>query len=417
MFLCRALAASIQVSIYVLLALWVSWQMSVLAIAIGLATVWTLAGFVRRVRQASADVDRHFRELNKRLQEVLAGIKAIKAMGREALATGLVATEVQALRVALQRRVLNREYREQLEEPILLVALLLGGLLIFSQWREVETVILLLVLFERTVKRLVGLQRDYLHVVQAEPALESVRDSLARAEHRRGHAPGGYPPSLEREIRFEQVSFDYGGIPVLDRASMRIGACGLTVLTGPSGVGKTTAADLVVGLMAPTAGQILVDDRPLESLDLAAWRAGIGYMPQDSALFHGSVVDNVTLGDPELSREDARAALDTAEAWGFVSALPQGIETGIGERGARLSGGQRQRVGLARAIVRRPALLILDEATTGLDRETEREICATLRRLSETIAVLAIGHHGVLLEHADVVYELADGRIEERIQR
>ena len=138
----------------------------------------------------------------------------------------------------------------------------------------------------------------------------------------------------------------------------------------------------------------------------------IGYVPQETLMLHDSVALNVTLGDPaRASSEDVIAALRAAGAWEFVAALPEGVDTTVGERGLRLSGGQRQRLALARALVRKPALLILDEATTALDPETEREICSTLRHLRGSLTLIAICHHGHLPEIADHVYRVADGSI------
>ena len=137
----------------------------------------------------------------------------------------------------------------------------------------------------------------------------------------------------------------------------------------------------------------------------------IGYVPQETLMLHDSVAMNVTLGDPSVSRDDVVAALEAAGAWEFVTALPAGLDTVVGERGLRLSGGQRQRLALARAVVRRPALLVLDEATTALDPVTERSICETLRQLAGSMTLIAICHHGHLVEIADNVYRVGNGRI------
>ena len=135
----------------------------------------------------------------------------------------------------------------------------------------------------------------------------------------------------------------------------------------------------------------------------------IGYVPQETFLFHDTVMANVTLGEPGIARADVETALRRAEAWAFVAALPDGMDTVVGERGARLSGGQRQRVAIARALVRDPALLILDEATTALDPETEAGIVATVRRLTGRLTVLSISHQPAMQDAASVVYQLDEG--------
>jgi ATP-binding cassette subfamily C protein len=191
----------------------------------------------------------------------------------------------------------------------------------------------------------------------------------------------------------------------------------LIAIIGPSGSGKTTVADLIIGLLQPQAGAVLIDDVPLHTHDARRWRALIGYVPQDTFLLHDSVRLNVTLGDPDLSPADVERALQAAGAWDFVAALPQGPDTVVGERGLRMSGGQRQRIALARALVRRPLLLILDEATAALDPATEAEVCRTLQQLRGSMTILAICHQGPLIAVADRVYRVAAGGITPVLER
>jgi ATP-binding cassette subfamily C protein len=137
----------------------------------------------------------------------------------------------------------------------------------------------------------------------------------------------------------------------------------------------------------------------------------IGYVPQEMILFHDTIYNNVTLGDPSLSSDDVQKALKDAECWDFVSSLPQGVDTVIGERGGKLSGGQRQRIAVARALVRKPTLLILDEVTSSLDPKTAKELCNTLKRLRSRTTILAISHLPDMLEAADSLYLVKEGGI------
>ena len=207
----------------------------------------------------------------------------------------------------------------------------------------------------------------------------------------------------------KERSVTYDRHPVLTDTDLEIPAGGMTTLIGPSGSGKTTIIDLVIGLLRPQCGTIRVDGVPLSELDLKAWRRMIGYVPQETLLLHDSILHNVTLDDPELSEQDAIEALKASGAWEFVSRMPQGIHSTVGERGTKLSGGQRQRIMIARALVHKPRLLILDEATSALDPKNEAAIGKTMEALRGQLTILAISHQTALVESADRVYRLHDG--------
>jgi ATP-binding cassette subfamily C protein len=183
-------------------------------------------------------------------------------------------------------------------------------------------------------------------------------------------------------------------------------------ISGRSGSGKTTLADLIIGLLRPSSGRILVDGVDLAEVDPASWRSRIGYVPQDLLLFHDSIERNVTLGNDRISREKVEWALEAAGAREFVESLPGGVEGVVGERGGMLSGGQRQRIAIARALVEDPKLLVLDEATTALDPETEAAICDILVGLKGHVTILAISHQPALRSVADVIFEVEHGGVE-----
>jgi ATP-binding cassette subfamily C protein len=161
---------------------------------------------------------------------------------------------------------------------------------------------------------------------------------------------------------------------------------------GPSGAGKTTVADLVAGLIFPDRGRVTVDGKELTPARIGRWRERIGYVGQEPFLFHDTVRANLLWAAPGASEDDLREALRAAAAWGFVARLPHGLDTVVGDRGVRLSGGERQRLALARALLRRPDLLILDEATSNIDAGNERRIGAAVRRLRGSLAILVITH-------------------------
>jgi ATP-binding cassette subfamily C protein len=183
------------------------------------------------------------------------------------------------------------------------------------------------------------------------------------------------------------------------------------VLAGPSGSGKTTIVDLILGLYRPDRGEVRIDGVPLGEIDLQRWRAMVGYVPQELLLFNDTVLANVTLGDPGLDEAAVREVLETAGAWAFVSRLPQGLHEVVGEKGAKLSGGQRQRVAMARALVARPRLLVLDEVTSALDPATAEALAGEIRALTRTTTVLVVSHRPEFMGIADRIYRVEAGRV------
>ncbi|MEK7843338.1 MAG: ATP-binding cassette domain-containing protein, partial [Pseudomonadota bacterium] len=162
----------------------------------------------------------------------------------------------------------------------------------------------------------------------------------------------------------------------------------------------------------PKSGEILVDGVSLREINLHHWRHMIGYVSQDTILLHDTILNNVLIGAPALTQADAEQALRQAGAWDFVSALPEGMQTVVGERGGLLSGGQRQRIAIARALAHRPLFLLLDEPTSALDPDSERIICETLQRLAQSLTVIAVSHQPAVINAAGRIFVLSKGKAE-----
>jgi ATP-binding cassette, subfamily C, bacterial len=406
------LAFVVQAVVYTVVACLVSWQAAAVALAGGAAIVMVLSRLVRLARRAGARQTKLMRTLLARLTDTLHSVKALKAMAREPLIAPVLEGETQRLNRALQREVISTAAMDSLQEPLIFLFLatsLYVAVALLAM--PLAGVVMLVFLCARLLGAVSRVQKDFQYMAVRSSAFWALRDLTRRAQAAVEVLPGGRSPSLQREIRLASVGFAYEQDLILRDASLVIPAGTLTVITGPSGGGKTTVADLIIGLLQPSAGGVFVDGVPLREIDARRWREMIGYVPQETLMLHDSVAMNVTLGDPSVSRDDVIAALEAAGAWEFVSALPTGLDTVVGERGLRLSGGQRQRLALARAVVRQPALLVLDEATTALDPATERSICETLRQLTGSMTLIAICHHGHLVEIADNVYRVGNGRI------
>lgn len=406
-------ACLIQAAVYAGVACLVSWRAALAALVGGALIVGLLNLLVRSARRAGGRQTRRSRALLRRLTDTLQSVKSLKAMAREPLIAPVLEGETTRLNRAVQQEVSSVAALQALQEPLILVflaAFLYGGLQLLHI--PLADVVMLVFVSARAIMLAGKAQKEHQRMVAREHSFWALRQLTDEAVAAAEDVRGGRAPVLQREIRLQGVRFAYGQQAILHAVDLVIPRGSLTVITGPSGSGKTTLIDLILGLLQPSAGEVQIDGVSLADIDLRQWRQRIGYVPQETLMLHDSVRRNITLDDPGLGEPELRRALQAAGAWDFVQHLEHGADTFVGERGLRLSGGQRQRLALARALARDPALLILDEATTALDPATERAICATLRQIAGGVTLIAICHHGHLVELADQVYRLTDGHLE-----
>lgn len=411
-FLAQVIALTIQAALYIAIAVVVSWQATAAAAAAALVTVGALSFLVRLAEKAGRRQTELLKSLLGRLVDSLQAVKLLKATGRESLIGPLLEHDTRRLNRELRRRVLSKEALIALQDPLIVLFIAIGIYVALTRLQMAFTSLMVLVfLFWQALLAINKIQRRWQSTVTETSALWSLRDMIEEAEVAAEPPGGKIVPALERNVALDHVRLEYDGNLVLDDVSLEAPAGRITAIVGASGAGKTTILDLVTGLMPPTAGTVRIDGVPLADLDVAAWRAEIGYVPQEMFLLHDTVRINVTLGDPSVSEADLEQALRDAGAWDFVSLLPNLLDTVVGERGSLLSGGQRQRIAIARALVHRPRLLLFDEATAALDSESETAVWEATRRLRGRVAVIAISHQPALLAVADRVYKLEDGAI------
>jgi ATP-binding cassette subfamily C protein len=406
-YMAQLLTGYIEVAFSMAVAAAISWRVALAAAVTGAIAIAAMNGFVRMTKRAGQKQTAVLRSLLRQLTDALLVLKLLKATGRDELIGPLLEKDAQRLNKALRKQVMSKESLRALQEPILI---LFGVLGLWTGYRQLgiapASLIVLVLLFGRTLAVMNKMQRKYQELAVDESALVAMRDLIESAEREVEHTGSGREPGLERSIELRGVSLAYDGVPVFDRLDLEIPRGSITAILGPSGAGKTTIVDLVTGLVRPDAGRVQVDGVPLDAFDLRRWRRCIGYVTQETLLFNDSIRTNVTLGDPALTDADVERALREAGAWDFVSARPEGLEAPVGERGALLSGGQRQRIAIARALVRRPKLLILDEATAALDPDAEAAVWATVAELRGKTTVVAISHQPALLGVADRTYRI-----------
>jgi ATP-binding cassette subfamily C protein len=405
-----AITYLIQAIIYTSVAFALSWRASLIGICAGVLVIGLSHFLVRITRRAGNRQTRLMTSLMSNLTDTLQSVKPLKAMAREHLADQVLAHDTNRLNKALRKQVLSGAVLSSGQELMFTGFICLGVYIAMVRFEmALPMVMVLVVALGRAFSFFGKVQKQYQKLAQGESAYWALVESIEAAEVARENLDGGVTPHFEKKLVLEDVHFAYDKHPVFNGLSLHLETGSLTTLIGPSGAGKTTIIDLTIGLLRPQQGQILLDGIPLQDINIKQWRGMIGYVPQDTILLHDSILHNVTLGDPALTKEETEQALRAAGAWDFVSRLADGVDTIVGERGGKLSGGQRQRVVIARALINRPKLLILDEATSALDPESEEVIRQTMEALKGHITILAISHNRAMVQAADHVYQLTKG--------
>ncbi len=372
----------------------------------------------RRVRKTSRKTQDNVADISQILQETISGNRIVKAFGMEPF-------EVRRFREAARRLFqINLRYvrAQALSSPLME---LLGGVMIVSLLAVgrqqilaakltagsfLVFIITLLKLYE-PVKRLTGINNAFHQALGASSVVFEYLDLPDEITDR----PGARPiAAFQESVEFDNVRFAYdGGAPVLHDIRLHAKHGQMIAIVGTSGVGKTTLVNLLPRFFDVSGGRVLLDGRDVRDITIASLRAQIGMVTQETILFHDTVHNNIGYGRPGAAQADIEQAARAALAHDFIMQLPQGYDTMIGERGQRLSGGQRQRLAIARALLKNAPLLILDEATSELDTESEREVQKALGNLIEGRTVFVIAHRLSTIHKADRIIVLDDGQIAE----
>ena len=385
------------------------------AVVGGGAVLYAYRGMRRRAGALGDMVNRAYEDVHGRTAETLGALKLIKSLGAEARAEAAFAQSFAGLRTAQLDYLASHGRGQAVLQVAGAAVLAAGSWLALVRFGMVLAVLLpLLAIFARAWPLLAAFQEAWQDWRHGAPALEEAAALMAvlAAAHEPQPADRADAPAPTRSISANAVSLWREGRdrPVLQGVSLDLPVATTTLLVGPSGAGKSTLADIMGGLLVPQQGTLCLDGVPLDADARVRWRRSVAYVQQEAVLFHGTVRDNLLWAQPQSAEAELRAALSSAAAT-FVDSLPRGLDTVVGDRGSCLSGGERQRIALARALLCRPALLILDEPTSALDPAHERALCSALAGLRGQVTMLLIAHRGVLCSVADRVVTLEDGRI------
>jgi ATP-binding cassette, subfamily C, bacterial len=408
----RFVAYGVQAVAYVIAALLIDWKLALAGLAAGVFIALALGWLIRISRKAGYKQTDRTSDLTSYMVDMLGNIKALKAMARHGAMLAQMTRTLKRLRKSLVTREISRQ--GLLQGGDVLVAALIGGgvFLAHTVWQTpLPELMVSGVIFFQLVSFANKLQKFLQQSAQVESAYLRAERLIERAEANQEEWTGLHLPSLDDGLRLDNVSFAHGNNQVLADLSLDIPANGITVFMGPSGSGKTTIVDLLIGLNTADTGRVIIGDAPIDDVDIKAWRRRIGYVPQELSLLHANIRENITLGDEAISDELVWTALEQVSAKEFVSAMPDGLDTDVGEMGGKLSGGQRQRISLARALVTGPEVLVLDEVTSALDPESEAAIVENIAALNGRYTIIAITHRPAWTEIADKLYQVSPGSV------
>ena len=411
----------LQVVLGTALMAWMSWRMTAAIVVSVLCMAAVSSVFVRSLRAASRAYQASLAALTAFAAECFSGAKIVQALGaQESASRSFVGMSRDVLREGQRRVRVSASFSSGaglLLNLLLLVVLWYGIRLVASTQLPLSSLAAFALYGAIVAVSFSFLVSAYAELVQSLAGLERVFQLMAGQAGDAARRERGAQRIESVQVDLHDVSFSYPSrptTPVLDHLSFSLRAGATTGLVGPSGSGKSSIAQLLLKLYAPTAGRLLVNGVDIQELGEDAIRGSVAWVPQEPCLFGFSVIENLLFGNERLTRDEAQR---TARSWGFLSfidELPDGFDSKLGEHGSQLSGGQRQRLAIARALLRNPSLLILDEATSGLDSETEAQVLRAARAALPTATLLVISHRLSTVREAELIVVLNEGRVFEQ---
>jgi subfamily B ATP-binding cassette protein MsbA len=401
------------------LMFWLEWDFALIAIGVTPFLLLFVMRFKKSVKSVTHEVRKRQSDIVAVVQQGLESVRVVKAFARQDLEQGRMGD---ASRAQVDAALKARRVKSLLSPVVSIVIALCTAIVI---WRGADRILagamtvgaltVFLAYLTKFFKPVQDLAKMTNSIAQAAVGLERIRKILDTDVVIPERIDAKPLPSCRGEITFENVAFGYDPeAPVLKDVSFKITPGQLVGIVGTTGGGKSTVVSLIPRFYDPIGGRVLIDGVDLKELQLASLRSKIGYVLQDTVLFHGTVRENIGYGRPNASEEEIVAAAKLANAHDFITAMPHGYDTMVGDRGLTLSGGQRQRIGIARAVIRDTPILILDEPTAALDTESERLVIEGLERLMKGRTVITIAHRLSTIRDAHKIIVLKDGVVHEQ---
>ena len=403
--------------LYMTIAFAFSAEMTALVLVAGALLTFVFRGRTHEIEAQGEEVSSTNKSLYAATIEHLQSLKAAKTYGAEernfSIYSNLSADVVRANVDGARQQAIAATWFE-LGAVLILAAVVFVSIRVLAV--PAASILMLLLVFARVMPRVMSGQHHYRAFVNSLPSFANLLGIEARCAA--AAEPTAHPHdrlSLTRELAADCISFTYaeGRVPAVKDLSLVIPAGKVVALVGPSGAGKSTIADILMGLVLPDSGTLKLDGRPLGPEGVRGWRDQIGYVAPDTFLFHDTIRANLKWARPDASEDEMRAALRQASAFDFVAGLKDGLDTVVGDRGMMVSQGERQRLALARAFLRRPSMLILDEATNSLDSENEGRVLDAIESRRGELTVVLIAHRLSTIRWADLIYVIEGGKVVE----
>ncbi|RVC56163.1 MAG: ABC transporter ATP-binding protein [Mesorhizobium sp.] len=409
---------------YLVVSLFISPVMTSFAIVIGVLMFVALRPFRSRATAYGRVLTANRQDQYRTVSEFLGGIKVAKSLNVEASYFAQLRATLEKMKADNLNYVRNSTIGTALFQVASVIGLSLFIYIALTRFHlSLAEIVVLLLVFMRIAPRFMDMQTQAQQLLINLPAYASMQGLQTRFDAEREPASQGTQGarlSLDVGLNIRDVSLAYGGLAdavegkaVVSGITFGLPAGKVTALIGPSGSGKSTIADMLLGLLEPTQGKILADGVEIGPGNRRFWRDQVAYVPQDVFLLHDTIAANLRLAAPQASDAELWTALRSAHAADFVERLEERLDTVVGDRGIRLSGGERQRIALARALLRKPSLLILDEATSALDWQNQSLIAKSIDGLRGTMTILTIAHRPSMIAFADWVVAIENGHIVE----